>query len=746
MEDIEPNVLGFLSGGGVDKIELTKEEVTIGRGEANDIVIENRSVSQNHALLRFQSPTRAFLRDLKSTNGTMVNEKRVKGESILLNDGDVVKFGYSPGSFMFKYVNKSKWGKKEERRAPTETKKIPHSLYIPSATGITVKSGDELGDDEANAEYFHEEEEGEEEEEEDGKELERENNERNQLQHQPPHSSPPQPDPSKSFKQLYESNPVDVSADISHMRPPEIPASHSHPNRGDMNYFLDDGDLKRMEETMESVHRIEKMVKSYFQESSKFAQSLEKCQRIEELVKELEYDPAIKTTKIEDNPKQSDLKQYEEGEEDRDEFDRPFSGDKSRMAGSFRASFTSYANPSSSSPVRSSSSGTMERHHYLIHGLRESCQSLEDAFKSIGELKKDERVEISTALKRTMAGSSHAILKNLSVPPPEPIVYSLEQQQPSISGYQFPSELPNGAEMGHDSQLSPGIMAAPSSLASYFSSMLIEQQREIVQLKNKLLQHPQIAPQSHDIILLKQQVKTLKARENAAYEHAHKHLGSSVQKLTETIIRLEREKIDTHERLKELEDALVIERMERRDVESKNKALADTQEEITKLAEKEVTEARHQLSDLRDRLFKAASLAHSDPSRSCSMSGVSLIESIRTMEHQLEEKCELVHKLYAENNQLRNSLASLSTSDDVKDIYQMKARCEVLRASASFEERERMSQQLEREIERREEVEEQVKTMAENIDLLKTTGSMMEKDKAIQVLACLCSLLISDKR
>lgn len=71
-------------------IEADKNVITIGRNLENDLHIDNLSVSKNHA--RIVREKDAFVvEDLKSTNGTYVNEKIVAKQK--LNHGDVITIG-----------------------------------------------------------------------------------------------------------------------------------------------------------------------------------------------------------------------------------------------------------------------------------------------------------------------------------------------------------------------------------------------------------------------------------------------------------------------------------------------------------------------------------------------------------------------------------------------------------------------------------------------------------------------------
>ncbi|MFZ0659394.1 MAG: FHA domain-containing protein [Candidatus Binataceae bacterium] len=70
---------------------LLKDEVTLGRGEDNDIVIPHASISRAHArLLRRNGGFE--LMDLNSTNGTFVDDRQIHG-SAFLSSGSQVRLG-----------------------------------------------------------------------------------------------------------------------------------------------------------------------------------------------------------------------------------------------------------------------------------------------------------------------------------------------------------------------------------------------------------------------------------------------------------------------------------------------------------------------------------------------------------------------------------------------------------------------------------------------------------------------------
>lgn len=69
---------------------VSRPVVTLGRALDNDVVLEDARVSRYHAELRLRGD-RYHLRDLRSTNGTLLNGKPVVEAS--LNPGDVISLG-----------------------------------------------------------------------------------------------------------------------------------------------------------------------------------------------------------------------------------------------------------------------------------------------------------------------------------------------------------------------------------------------------------------------------------------------------------------------------------------------------------------------------------------------------------------------------------------------------------------------------------------------------------------------------
>jgi pSer/pThr/pTyr-binding forkhead associated (FHA) protein len=83
---------------GVDVImhELITDVITIGRAPSNDVVIDDPTVSAQHASLT-KLPSGYRLKDLGSSNGTQINGVCITDAE--LKDGAEIRFGYVTGVF-----------------------------------------------------------------------------------------------------------------------------------------------------------------------------------------------------------------------------------------------------------------------------------------------------------------------------------------------------------------------------------------------------------------------------------------------------------------------------------------------------------------------------------------------------------------------------------------------------------------------------------------------------------------------
>lgn len=75
--------------------ELKEGRSSVGRALDNDIIIEHPSVSNNHARLNFNQ--NYFLTDLRSSNGTFLNGKKILHAK--LANGDMINFAGITATF-----------------------------------------------------------------------------------------------------------------------------------------------------------------------------------------------------------------------------------------------------------------------------------------------------------------------------------------------------------------------------------------------------------------------------------------------------------------------------------------------------------------------------------------------------------------------------------------------------------------------------------------------------------------------
>lgn len=78
-------------------VPLSKDRMTLGRRPYNDIVVDNLAVSGEHAALQAIG-SEFFIEDLSSTNGTYINNKKIKRQ--ILQTGDTIEIG----KYAIKYV------------------------------------------------------------------------------------------------------------------------------------------------------------------------------------------------------------------------------------------------------------------------------------------------------------------------------------------------------------------------------------------------------------------------------------------------------------------------------------------------------------------------------------------------------------------------------------------------------------------------------------------------------------------
>ena len=105
MAEKNPFLYGLLKSS-KDIFKLTKQRVSIGRNKNSQIVINNNTVSKDHAIIEFDEDYNATIKDLNSSNGTYVNGEKLKAIPLKLRSGDKIKFGKYEIEFTFESSNK----------------------------------------------------------------------------------------------------------------------------------------------------------------------------------------------------------------------------------------------------------------------------------------------------------------------------------------------------------------------------------------------------------------------------------------------------------------------------------------------------------------------------------------------------------------------------------------------------------------------------------------------------------------
>jgi pSer/pThr/pTyr-binding forkhead associated (FHA) protein len=132
-------------------VPLNKDRMTLGRRPYNDIVVDNLAVSGEHAALQVIGHD-YFIEDLNSTNGTYINEQKVKRQ--ILKNGDTIEIG----KYAIKYVqdgvstqstafNTANANLKANEEKPVEEKKplFEQTKFAEAYVAIKILSGASTG-------------------------------------------------------------------------------------------------------------------------------------------------------------------------------------------------------------------------------------------------------------------------------------------------------------------------------------------------------------------------------------------------------------------------------------------------------------------------------------------------------------------------------------------------------------------------------------------------------------------------
>ena len=111
-------------------LKLTKQRISIGRNKNSQIVINNNTVSKDHAIIEFDEDYNATIKDLNSSNGTYVNGEKLKKVPLKLRTGDKIKFGKYEKEYIFESSNLLNDTKTEQELNNTELNQNTNSIKI----------------------------------------------------------------------------------------------------------------------------------------------------------------------------------------------------------------------------------------------------------------------------------------------------------------------------------------------------------------------------------------------------------------------------------------------------------------------------------------------------------------------------------------------------------------------------------------------------------------------------------------
>ena len=85
--------------------KLTKQRIYIGRNKNSQIILNNSTISKDHAIIEFDEDYIATIKDLNSSNGTFVNGEKLKNTPMRLRSGDKITFGRDETEYVFESFN-----------------------------------------------------------------------------------------------------------------------------------------------------------------------------------------------------------------------------------------------------------------------------------------------------------------------------------------------------------------------------------------------------------------------------------------------------------------------------------------------------------------------------------------------------------------------------------------------------------------------------------------------------------------
>src|SRR5262245_7538539 len=125
----------LLRDGSVTEREISGDEVKIGKGPQNDIILSDASVSSTHAMISFDGG--AFtISDLGSRNGTMLNDARLT-EPRKIQHGDLIKMGHCTLTFRLKEAGDTLSMQRTQMLDPSQPPPAPPAPPTPKPAVLT---------------------------------------------------------------------------------------------------------------------------------------------------------------------------------------------------------------------------------------------------------------------------------------------------------------------------------------------------------------------------------------------------------------------------------------------------------------------------------------------------------------------------------------------------------------------------------------------------------------------------------
>jgi hypothetical protein len=89
-----PQLIVTVEGVDIKHVYLSKDRTTLGRRPGNDIILDNPAVSGEHCVFELKGLADVFIEDSGSTNGTFVNNVRIKQRQLLADEDQIAISGF----------------------------------------------------------------------------------------------------------------------------------------------------------------------------------------------------------------------------------------------------------------------------------------------------------------------------------------------------------------------------------------------------------------------------------------------------------------------------------------------------------------------------------------------------------------------------------------------------------------------------------------------------------------------------